>query len=234
MSAFLSVLRTLRTSAHSRAALQLEILALRHQLQVRQRTRPRRLRLATTDRCVGVMLSRLWTGWRTALVIVKPETVIAWQRRGFRLWWNWEEPVPHRATDRAGQYPDADSHDGASEPALGCPADSWRTVEIGDRRLSGDGRQIHGSPPPATIPDLAHVLAQSHRPDRGGRFLRRPDRHVPPLVPLGAPRARSATHPAPRSHRTSDGGVDGPTTTRGVPVGRGAALPAPLPRGHGD
>jgi hypothetical protein len=87
MSAFLSVLQTLRTSAHSRAALQLEILALRHQLQVLQRTRPRRLRLATTDRCVWVVLSRLWTGWRTALVIVKPETVISWHRRGFRLWW---------------------------------------------------------------------------------------------------------------------------------------------------
>src|SRR5437870_3975611 len=43
------------------------------------------LRLATTDRCVWVMLSRLWTGWRTELVIVKPETVIAWHRRGFRL-----------------------------------------------------------------------------------------------------------------------------------------------------
>src|SRR5437773_12394706 len=90
MSVFLAVLQTLRTSAHLRAALQLEILALRHQLQVLQRTRPRRLRLATTDRCVWVMLSRLWTGWRTALVIVKPETVIAWHRRGFRLWWNWQ------------------------------------------------------------------------------------------------------------------------------------------------
>ena len=70
MSAFLSVLQTLRTSAHSRAALQLEILALRHQLQVLQRTRPRRLRLVTTDRCVWVVLSRLWTPRRTALVIV--------------------------------------------------------------------------------------------------------------------------------------------------------------------
>ena len=60
MSAFLSVLQTLRTLVHSRrAALQLEILALRHQLQVLQRTRPRRLRLATTDRCVWVVLSRL-------------------------------------------------------------------------------------------------------------------------------------------------------------------------------
>jgi putative transposase len=29
-------------------------------------------------------------GWRTALVIVKPETVIAWHRQGFRLWWAWK------------------------------------------------------------------------------------------------------------------------------------------------
>jgi len=84
MSVFLAVLQTLRTSTHSRVALQLEILTLRHQLQVVQRTRPRRLRLATTDRSFWVMLSRLWSGWRTSLVLVKPETVIAWHRRGFR------------------------------------------------------------------------------------------------------------------------------------------------------
>src|SRR6266568_8139036 len=89
-SLLLSLLLTLRTSASSRAALQLEVLALRHQLQVLQRSRPRRLRLAKTDRWLWVVLSRLWTGWRTALVIVKPETVIAWHRRGFRLWWTWK------------------------------------------------------------------------------------------------------------------------------------------------
>ena len=90
MSMLLSVLLTLRTWAHSRAALQLEILALRHQLQVLQRTQPRRVRLATTDWWLWTLLSRIWTEWRTALVIVKPETVIAWHRRSFRLWWAWK------------------------------------------------------------------------------------------------------------------------------------------------
>src|SRR6478672_3354701 len=90
MSVLLSILLTLRTWAHSRAALQLEILALRHQLQILQRTRPRRVRLAKTDRWLWARLSRIWTGWRTALVIVKPETVIAWHRQGFRLWWGWK------------------------------------------------------------------------------------------------------------------------------------------------
>jgi putative transposase len=89
MSVLVSLLLTLRTWAHSRAALQLEVLALRHQLQVLQRSRPRRLQLAHADRWLWVVLSRVLTEWRTALVIVKPETVIAWHRRGFRLWWAW-------------------------------------------------------------------------------------------------------------------------------------------------
>jgi putative transposase len=90
LSVLLSLLLTLRGSARSRAALQLEVLALRHQLQVLQRTRPRRVRLAKADRWLWVWLSRIWTGWRTALVIVRPETVIAWHRRGFRLFWTWK------------------------------------------------------------------------------------------------------------------------------------------------
>jgi putative transposase len=101
MSVFLSLLVSLRTWARTRAAPQLEVLALRHQLQVLQRTRPRRVRLAKLDRWLWVLLSRYWTGWRTTLTIVKPETVIAWHRQGFRLWWTWKSrrrtgrpPVP--------------------------------------------------------------------------------------------------------------------------------------------
>jgi putative transposase len=85
MSVLVSSLLTLRASLRSRIALPLEILALRHQLQVLQRTRPRRLRLAKMDRWLWVVLSRFLAEWRTALVIVKPETVIAWHRLGFRL-----------------------------------------------------------------------------------------------------------------------------------------------------
>jgi putative transposase len=85
-----SLLLTLRGGAQSRAALHLEVLALRHQLQVLQRSRPRRSRLVMADRWLWVWLSRVWTAWRTAVVIVQPETVIAWHRRGFRLFWTWK------------------------------------------------------------------------------------------------------------------------------------------------
>ena len=78
-------------SVRCRAALQAEILALRHQLLVLQRAnRDRKPRLTVADRILWVWLSQLWSGWRSALVIVKPETVIAWHRRGFRLYWSWK------------------------------------------------------------------------------------------------------------------------------------------------
>ena len=86
---FLSI-PTLRCWVRSRAALRLEMLALRHQLQVLQRSRPHRLPLGKPDRCLWVWLSRVWTNWRTVLVIVQPETVIAWHRQGFRLVWTWK------------------------------------------------------------------------------------------------------------------------------------------------
>src|SRR5579863_743341 len=85
------LLSSIRRGFRTRAALQTEILALRHQLLVLERSsRGHRLRLSIADRLVWVWLSRLWSGWQSALVIVKPETVIAWHRRGFRLYWRWK------------------------------------------------------------------------------------------------------------------------------------------------
>jgi transposase InsO family protein len=89
-SVIVSLLVTLRAWLRDRAALQLEILALRHQLQVLERTCPRRVRLTPSDRLLWVWLSQVWQGWRAAVVIVKPETVLSWHRRGFRLLWTWK------------------------------------------------------------------------------------------------------------------------------------------------
>jgi putative transposase len=89
-SVFVSFVLTLRSCTRSRAALQLEVLVLRHQLQVLERSRPQRLRLTPVDRLLWVWVSRVWKDWRRALVIVKPDTVIAWHRQGFRLLWTWK------------------------------------------------------------------------------------------------------------------------------------------------
>ena len=42
------------------------------------------------DRIFWVWLSRLWRDWRSCLVLVQPETVIAWHRQGFKLYWRWK------------------------------------------------------------------------------------------------------------------------------------------------
>lgn len=87
LSLFSSVRQCLRT----RGMLQAEILALRHQLLALQRSsRGRRLRLTSADRLLWLWLLRLWNGWRSALVMVKPETVIGWYRQGFRLYGRWK------------------------------------------------------------------------------------------------------------------------------------------------
>jgi transposase InsO family protein len=80
---------TFWASFRSRASLQLEILALRHQLGVLQRS-VKRPKLTPADRFLWAWLSEIWAGWRSALVIVQPATVVAWHRKGFRLFWTWK------------------------------------------------------------------------------------------------------------------------------------------------
>src|SRR5436190_16823833 len=88
-SVVVSALLTIRVSLRDRAALQLEILGLRHQLHVLNRSRPQRLRLAQADRLLWVWLSRVWNEWWAVVVIVKPETVIA-AYCAFRSFWSWK------------------------------------------------------------------------------------------------------------------------------------------------
>src|ERR1035438_10523479 len=72
----------------SRATLHLENLALRYQLGVLRRS-VKRPKLTSADRLLWAWLCGVWSDWRSALVIVKPETVIGWHRKGFRLYWPW-------------------------------------------------------------------------------------------------------------------------------------------------
>lgn len=72
----------------SHRALMLENLALRHQLDVLKRN-TKTPRLRNRDRVLWVILFRLWPDWRGSLAIVQPKTVVAWHRRGWRLYWRW-------------------------------------------------------------------------------------------------------------------------------------------------
>ena len=72
----------------SRLELSLEVLALRQQVAVLKRKR-RRPMLSRLDRLFWIMLRMVWPRWSDVLDIVKPATVVAWHREGFRLYWRW-------------------------------------------------------------------------------------------------------------------------------------------------
>jgi hypothetical protein len=79
-----SIIRIIiRVLLANRSALIAENLALRQQLAVVSRT-VKRPRLRQRDRIFWDWISKLWRGWRSVLVVVQPDTVVRWHRRGFR------------------------------------------------------------------------------------------------------------------------------------------------------
>jgi hypothetical protein len=84
----LSILAVIRVFVRSRSDTAIEVLALRQQVAVLKRKRPRP-RLNPLDRLFWTTLLRFWSRWSDVLVIVKPETVMGWHRAGFRLYWRW-------------------------------------------------------------------------------------------------------------------------------------------------
>jgi transposase InsO family protein len=83
-----------------RAILELENLALRHQLHVLRRQRPGRLRRLTVDRLLWVWLYRWWPRCLDTMVLVKPATVVQWHRQSFRLFWRWRSRSGRPSVDR--------------------------------------------------------------------------------------------------------------------------------------
>jgi len=89
----------LRWALSSRAALSAEVLFLRQQLAFCQEHQVSPHKLTAAARFSLVLWSRFFH-WRGALIIVKPETLIGWQRKGFKRWWRWKSRlgrprIPH-------------------------------------------------------------------------------------------------------------------------------------------
>jgi hypothetical protein len=97
------------------ASLLLENVALRHQLGVLHRS-VKRPKLTAPDRLLWSWLCGVWGNWH-----VKPETVIAWHRRGFRLFWMWKIRRGQRGSQRRSP---TDPHHEPRKPALGLASHS--------------------------------------------------------------------------------------------------------------
>src|SRR5229473_6590875 len=101
MSLLLPLLGALRPAVRTHRNLALENLALKQQLALLRR-RSKRPRFGSLDRAFWVWLSRRWAGWREALHIVRPETVIRWHRKGFRSFWTWKSRRGRTGRPRIG------------------------------------------------------------------------------------------------------------------------------------
>src|ERR1022692_3556097 len=124
-----SIVSMLARRFRSRAVVELENLALRHQLQVLRRQRPDRLRLFAIDRLLWVLLYRLWPRCLEVMVLVKPATVIQWHRQGFRLFWRWRSRSGRPSVDR--EIRDLIRQMSSANPLWGAPRIHGELLKLG-------------------------------------------------------------------------------------------------------
>ena len=138
------LLATARESLKPQRELALENLALRQQLAILHR-KSKRPKLTKADRAFWVALCRLWPDWHNALLIVKPQTVIGWHRKGFKLYWSW------KSRNTGGRPPiDAEIRTLIRRMAVENP--TWGAPRTHGERLKPRPRHHRGRAAPAAIP----------------------------------------------------------------------------------
>jgi putative transposase len=90
ISILVPLLATLVDLLRSQASLHLEILALRQQLAMVANRDNKRHRFRPSERIFWVWLYRLWPDCLRTLATFKPDTLVRWHRKGFRLYWTWK------------------------------------------------------------------------------------------------------------------------------------------------
>ena len=131
----------------------IENLALRQQLMVMKRA-VKRPKIRKRDRLFWVILSRLWKGWKNPLVVVQPETVIRWHRKGFKLFWTLKS-----RKNRAGRPPvDSKTRQlikdmASANPLWGAPRIHGELLKLGidvsERTISNILKKARPTKPPS-------------------------------------------------------------------------------------
>jgi putative transposase len=93
LTALIVLLRSIGLMCRGHKAVALENLALHQQLAALTRAR-NRPQLRPTDRLFWILLANAWREWRTALIVVQPETVLRWHRQWLRRRWALETAPP--------------------------------------------------------------------------------------------------------------------------------------------
>jgi hypothetical protein len=165
MSRATAILTLLRDALRDRRRLLLENAALRHQVAVLKRsvTRPR---IEDSERIFWIAMRRMLREWKECLILVKPETVVRWHRRGFRYYWA-------RRSRRRTQ---------------GRPPIGWKLVHL----IKCQGSAIRSHPQfGQTEPPGSGWKTARQRPERhGGDRLEKPGVQFGQAEPLFAPGRR--------------------------------------------
>src|SRR5712691_10986649 len=118
LAALVVALRSLALICGGHRAVALENLALRQQLAVFKRT-VRRPRLRHGDRLFWMLLANAWRDWRTALIVVDPDTVVRWHRHWLRRQWASLSAGPSWPPAYECRHSYTRDEDGRRESALG-------------------------------------------------------------------------------------------------------------------
>jgi hypothetical protein len=157
-----SIVSAIARRFRSRAVLELENLALHHQLHVLRRQRPGRPRLFAIDRLLRVWLYRLGPRCLDTMVLVKPASVVQWHRQGFRLFWRWHSRSGRQSPDR--EVRDLIRQMSVANPLWGCEPDPRRIAQARHRDQPGDGRQVHGAKTRDAFADLGVASCAIRQP----------------------------------------------------------------------
>jgi putative transposase len=161
---FVGFLSCLSAFFRSRYNLGIEILALQQQLGVFKRKHPRP-RLRIQDRIFWVLLRRFWPAWSKILVIVKPETVVAWHRAAFLLFWRIRSRTENKGRPKTGSELRRLIQRMASEnPIWGAPRIHGELLKLGfdvsERTVSRFLRRLS---PPDQARKLWSTFLRNHR-----------------------------------------------------------------------
>src|SRR5215469_7349099 len=202
----------------SHAAREAETAFLRQQLVVQKRSAPARLRLRTADRLIFVWLHRLFPSVREAAVVFKLETLALASER-VRSVLALEVAPWCRQAGGPGRHPRFDPDNQPRQPVVGWATYSWRVGETRYRHRPVDGRQVHVTGSRPTVSRLAGFPAQSHRPHRRHRSVRRADDRVQTALRAGHPAFGAATTRLDQCDSKSNSRVDRPADHRSIPMG---------------
>jgi len=98
LTGLMVLLRSIGMICRGHEAVALENLVLRQQIAALTRT-VKRPRLRTRDRLFWIVLAKGWREWRTALIVVQPDTVMRWHRQWLRRQWTWRSCPGRPSTD---------------------------------------------------------------------------------------------------------------------------------------